>query len=75
MLNVSILRYFKVRRIDWYYKDRRKTKMRVLYVEDEKFLAEGSGLGLAIAKAVCDQNHWKIVAESGKKNTKFTLSF
>lgn len=37
--------------------------------------AEGSGLGLAIAKAVCDQNHWKIVAESGKKNTKFTLSF
>lgn len=37
--------------------------------------AEGSGLGLAIAKAVCDQNHWKITAESGKKNTKFTLSF
>ena len=184
MLNISILRYFKVQRIDWYYEDRRKTKMRVLYVEDEKFLAEavkhnlekngfkvdlakivrrrvqliearvddkqieldlpeelkmkiadadftqvidilldnaakyskskivvklttkalsvendgktisaeklphvferfyqvdktaeGSGLGLAIAKAVCDQNHWKIVAESGKKNTKFTLSF
>lgn len=37
--------------------------------------AEGSGLGLAIAKAVCDQNNWKITAESGKKNTKFTLSF
>lgn len=37
--------------------------------------AEGSGLGLAIAKAVCDQNHWKITAESGKRNTKFTLSF
>ncbi len=37
--------------------------------------AEGSGLGLAIAKAVCDQNRWKIVAESDKKSTKFTLSF
>ena len=37
--------------------------------------AEGSGLGLAIAKAVADQNGWKIVADSDKKSTTFTLSF
>jgi signal transduction histidine kinase len=37
--------------------------------------AEGSGLGLAIAKAVADQNKWKLVADSDKKTTTFTLSF
>ena len=37
--------------------------------------AEGSGLGLAIAKAVADQNKWKLVANSDKKTTTFTLSF
>ena len=37
--------------------------------------AEGSGLGLAIAKAVADQNRWKLVANSDKKTTTFTLSF
>lgn len=37
--------------------------------------AEGSGLGLAIAKAVADQNSWKIRAESDKKKTSFILEF
>lgn len=37
--------------------------------------AEGSGLGLAIAKAVAEQNKWKLVADSDKKTTTFTLSF
>ena len=37
--------------------------------------AEGSGLGLAIAKAVADQNRWKLAANSDKKTTTFTLSF
>ena len=37
--------------------------------------AEGSGLGLAIAKAVADQNNWKIRAESDKKKTSFILEF
>ena len=37
--------------------------------------AEGSGLGLAIAKAVADQNKWKIWAESDKTGTKFSVSF
>ena len=37
--------------------------------------AEGSGLGLAIAKAVADQNGWKIWAESDKKTTSFVLEF
>ena len=37
--------------------------------------AEGSGLGLAIAKAVADQNGWKIYAESDKKTTSFVLEF
>ena len=37
--------------------------------------AEGSGLGLAIAKAVAEQNKWKIVAESDKKLTRFSVSF
>ena len=37
--------------------------------------AEGSGLGLAIAKAVADQNSWKIYAESDKKTTSFILEF
>lgn len=36
---------------------------------------EGSGLGLAIAKAVADQNKWKIWAESDKTGTKFSVSF
>ena len=36
---------------------------------------EGSGLGLAIAKAVADQNGWKIWAESDKKTTSFVLEF
>lgn len=35
----------------------------------------GSGLGLAIAKAVADQNKWKIWAESDKTVTKFSVSF
>ena len=35
---------------------------------------EGSGLGLAIAKALCEQNGWKISCESGR-TTKFTVSF
>ena len=35
----------------------------------------GSGLGLAIAKAVADQNKWKIWAESDKTGTKFSVSF
>jgi signal transduction histidine kinase len=37
--------------------------------------AEGSGLGLAIAKALAEQNHWKIEASSINKLTRFTLSF
>ena len=37
--------------------------------------ADGSGLGLAIAKAVVDQNNWKIRAESDKKTTSFILEF
>lgn len=37
--------------------------------------AEGSGLGLAIAKAVAEQNKWKIWAESDKKLTRFSVSF
>ena len=36
---------------------------------------EGSGLGLAIAKAICEQNGWKISCESGKQTTKFVLEF
>ena len=36
---------------------------------------EGSGLGLAIAKAICEQNGWKITCKSSKKSTKFTVSF
>lgn len=36
---------------------------------------EGSGLGLAIAKAIADQNKWKIWAESDKTGTKFSVSF
>ena len=35
---------------------------------------EGSGLGLAIAKAVCEQNGWKITCESDKL-TKFSVWF
>lgn len=35
----------------------------------------GSGLGLAIAKAIADQNKWKIWAESDKTATKFSVSF
>lgn len=37
--------------------------------------SEGSGLGLAIAKAIADQNKWKIWAESDKTGTKFSVSF
>jgi len=37
--------------------------------------ADGSGLGLAIAKTVANQNGWKLVANSTKKMTIFTLSF
>ncbi len=37
--------------------------------------AEGSGLGLAIAKAVAEQNKWKIVAESEQKLTRFSVLF
>ena len=36
---------------------------------------EGSGLGLAIAKALCEQNGWKINCESDKKLTKFVVRF
>jgi signal transduction histidine kinase len=36
---------------------------------------EGSGLGLAIAKAICEQNGWKITCESEKKTTKFVVRF
>ena len=35
---------------------------------------EGSGLGLAIAKAICEQNSWKIKCESGRCTTKFIVS-
>ena len=34
---------------------------------------EGSGLGLAIAKAISEQNGWKIECESGNSLTKFTV--
>lgn len=34
---------------------------------------EGSGLGLAIAKAICEQNGWKIACESGKSSTSFIV--
>ena len=37
--------------------------------------AEGSGLGLAIAKAVAEQNGWKIWAESENRTTRFSVSF
>lgn len=37
--------------------------------------AEGSGLGLAIAKAVAEQNNWKIWAESENKTTRFSVLF
>ena len=37
--------------------------------------ADGSGLGLAIAKAVSDQNNWKLSASSDNKITSFTLVF
>lgn len=37
--------------------------------------SEGSGLGLAIAKAIADQNRWKISVKSEDKLTRFTLSF
>ena len=36
---------------------------------------EGSGLGLAIAKAICEQNGWKISCESDMKTTKFIVRF
>lgn len=36
---------------------------------------EGSGLGLAIAKAISEQNGWKINCESGKNFTKFNVRF
>lgn len=36
---------------------------------------EGSGLGLSIAKAICEQNEWKISCESDKGITKFNLVF
>ena len=36
---------------------------------------EGSGLGLAIAKALCEQNGWKITCESDKKITRFIVRF
>ena len=36
---------------------------------------EGSGLGLAIAKAICDQNDWRISCESEKSTTKFIVRF
>ena len=36
---------------------------------------EGSGLGLAIAKAICEQNGWKIECESDKGSTKFIVRF
>ena len=36
---------------------------------------DGSGLGLAIAKALCEQNGWRINCESGKSLTKFIVTF
>ncbi len=36
---------------------------------------DGSGLGLAIAKALCEQNDWRIACESGKSLTKFIVTF
>ena len=35
--------------------------------------ADGVGLGLAIAKSVCEQNHWKIKAESQRGMTSFIV--
>jgi signal transduction histidine kinase len=37
--------------------------------------AEGSGLGLSIAKALADQNGWKITVTSENKITKFSVKF
>ena len=37
--------------------------------------AEGSGLGLSIAKAVAEQNGWKLSVTSDKKMTTFKLTF
>ena len=36
---------------------------------------EGSGLGLAIAKAICEQNDWRISCESNKGTTSFIVRF
>ena len=36
---------------------------------------DGSGLGLAIAKALCEQNGWKINCESLNRHTKFVVKF
>lgn len=36
---------------------------------------DGSGLGLAIAKALCEQNGWKINCESLNRHTKFAIKF
>ena len=36
---------------------------------------DGSGLGLAIAKALCEQNGWRITCESDKHTTKFVVLF
>ena len=36
---------------------------------------DGSGLGLAIAKALCEQNGWKINCESLNRHTKFAVKF
>ena len=35
----------------------------------------GVGLGLAIANEVAEKNGWKLVADSDKKSTSFTLKF
>lgn len=36
---------------------------------------DGSGLGLAIAKALCEQNGWRITCENDKHLTKFIIIF
>ena len=36
---------------------------------------EGSGLGLAIAKAICEQNGWRISCESEKEFTRFEVGW
>jgi len=36
---------------------------------------DGSGLGLAIAKALCEQNNWRIICESDKCTTRFSITF